>query len=258
MRSIWLIAKSVLIEAVRRKEIYTIVLLSLILIAGILSINFFELKGLSKFYREVALRIMSLATALTVIVLSCRQLPREFENRTIYPLLAKPVNRFGFLSGKLLGVLLAAAFCFSLFMIIFTLGTLYLRAPIPWIHFLEYFYLQMWAMAILATLGFFLSLIMNLDAAITMGILFFVTADILINGISYIYDFMGTFGKTVLTVMTFALPQLSLFDFSGKTIHSDVWPPLGLSTLGILTLYAMVFTGVYFLFSILLFRRRAL
>jgi len=258
MRSIWLIARSVLIEAIRRKEIYTIVLLSLVLIGGVLSIDFFEIKGLTKFYREAALQIMSLATALTVIVLSCRQLPREFENRTIYPLLAKPVGRFSFLSGKLLGVLLAAAFCFTLFMIVFALGTLYLGASIPWIHFLEYIYLQMWAMAILATLGFFLSLVMNLDAAITMGALFFIASDILINGISYIYDFVGSWARGVLAFLTFALPQLSLFDFSGKTIHSEVWPPLGIETLGILTLYAMVFTGFYFLLSILLFRRRAL
>ena len=111
MRNSLLISRTVLVEAVRRKEIYAIVLISLMLIAATMTVNFFKLEGLAKFYRETGLQIMSIATALSVIVLAARQLPREFESRTIYPLLAKPVSRFQFLMGKILGVLLAAAFC---------------------------------------------------------------------------------------------------------------------------------------------------
>jgi len=258
MRTVWLISKSVLVEAVRRKEIYAIILLSLLLIAGVFSINFFDVKGLTKFYREVALKIMSMATALTVIILACRQLPREFENQTIYPLLAKPIRRTSFLSGKLLGVLLSALFCFSLFMLVYLAGTLYLGGSIPWIHFLEYIYLQLLQMLILASLGFLLSLIMNLDAAITLGIIFYFTSNILITGITYIYDFIGVAGQTVLIVLTYAIPQLALFDFSGKTVHAEVWAPLKPGTMVVLTVYALVFSGVYYVFTALIFRRRSI
>jgi ABC-type transport system involved in multi-copper enzyme maturation permease subunit len=258
MRSVWLISRTVLLEAIRRKEIYAIILVSLLLLAGIFSIDFFQIEGLMKFYREVALKIMSMATALTVIVLACRQLPREFENKTIYPLMAKPLRRNAFLSGKLLGVLLAAAFCFSLFMLVYIMGALYVGGKIPWIHFIQYLYLQLLQMMILTTLGFLLSLIMNLDAAITLGVMFYFTANILITSFTYIYDFVGVFGKTVLTVLTYIIPQLALFDFSGKTVHAEVWPPLDWNTLGLLTVYALVFSGFYYLLSILIFRRRAI
>jgi len=258
MRPVWLIAKSVLIEAVRRREVYVIILLSLIVIGGVMSVNFFGMEGLTKFYRDVALEVMSIATALMVVVLSCRQLPREFENRTIYPLLAKPVGRVSFLLGKLLGVLFAAGFCFFLFMLIFLIGTWYLGGKIPWIHLAEYVYLQMLAMTIITTLGFLLSLIMNLDAAITIGIIFYLTANILTTGISYIYDFAGSVGKVILIIMNYGIPQLTLFDFSEKTVHAVIWRPLGIVTLCYLTLYAMVYIGVYFSLSMLLFRRREL
>lgn len=258
MRSVWLISRTVLLEAIRRKEIYAIVLVSLILLGGILSIDFFQIEGLMKFYREVALKIMSMATALTVIVLACRQLPREFEHKTIYPLMAKPIRRSTFLSGKLLGVLLAAGFCFSLFMIVYIFGTIRVGGKIPWIHLLQYIYLQLLQMTILTTFGFLLSLIMNLDAAITLGVIFYITANILITSFAYIYDFVGIFGKTVLTVLTYIVPQLALFDFSGKTVHSEVWPPLDWNTLGLLTGYALIFTGFYYLLCILIFRRRAI
>ncbi|MCA9426932.1 MAG: ABC transporter permease, partial [Candidatus Omnitrophica bacterium] len=106
MRSIWLIAKSVLIEAVRRKEIYVIVLMAVGVILMTGTVKFFGYEGMNKFYRDVSLKIMNITAALTVVVLAARQLPREFEKRTIYPLLAKPVGRSTFLAGKFLGVVL--------------------------------------------------------------------------------------------------------------------------------------------------------
>src|SRR5690606_19496912 len=127
LRSIWLIARSVLIEAVRRKEVYAVVLISLLLIGALMTVDFFRLEGITKFYSEAALKVMSAATALTVIVLAARQLPREFEARTIYPLLAKPVGRVTFLLGKLLGILLAAAFCLGMFMTVYIIGIWYLK-----------------------------------------------------------------------------------------------------------------------------------
>lgn len=258
MKSVWLIAGSVLIEAVRRKEIYAIIVIALILIAGVMSIDFFQMTGLFKFYFEVALKIMSISTALLVIVMSASQLSREFENRTIYTLLAKPVSRLTFMAGKLLGILMAAAFCFGLFMLIFVIGTYYLGAKIYWTHFLEYVYLQLIMMAVLANLGFLLSLLMNLDAAITLGVVFFITSNIYTTGISYIYDYVNKVGQAILLFLNYAIPQITLFDFSEKTVHADVWDPLSLKVMIYLSLYALFFIALYFTLSFIVFRRKAL
>ena len=69
MNKIWQVAKTVFIEAVRRKEIYVIVILASTLIGAVMTLDFFELEGLTKFYREFSLKLMSGATAITVIVL---------------------------------------------------------------------------------------------------------------------------------------------------------------------------------------------
>ena len=58
-RAVGLIARSVLIEAVRRREIYVVVLLATLLIGALMSVDFFGLDGLTKFYREIALKVMS-------------------------------------------------------------------------------------------------------------------------------------------------------------------------------------------------------
>jgi len=258
MRSVGLIARSVLTEAVRRREIYVIVFISVLLIGTVMSLDFFQLEGLTKFYREVALKVMSFATALTVIVLAARQLPREFETRTIYPLLAKPVSRVAFLFGKLLGVMLAAGFCFALFMIIYIAGALYLGGRIPWGLFAQYIFLQMLMMLILATLSFWLSMLAHLDAAITIGVIFYAASAVLTTTISVLYDYVGLAGKVVLVVLNFVIPQLSLFDLSGKAVHSEAWGPVGLAPMSVLTVYGLFFATLYFSLALFTFRRRPL
>lgn len=258
MFPIWLVARSVLIEAVRRREVYVVVLLSTILLGFVMTLDFFHLEGLSKFYREVALKVMSMATAITVVVLAARQLPREFETRTIYPLLAKPISRSAFVHGKLLGVLLAASFCFGIFMAIFLGGSLYLHAPIPFALFLQYIYLQMLQMAILATLSFLLSLLMNLDAAITFGLIFFATSAILTNALMMpeVYQTTSDFGRLLIRILNYAIPQLTLLDLSERTTHA--WPAVPAKLMAQLTCYALAYAGLYYGAALLVFRRRPL
>lgn len=258
MRKVWLIARGILIEAVRRREIYAIVLISTLLIGAVMTVNFFNITGLYKFYREVALNIMSTATALTVIVLAARQLPREFESRTIYPLLAKPVSRATFLAGKLLGIMLAAAFCFAIFMAIYVAGVIHLGGNLPIMLFTQYIYLQMLKLLILATLSFWLSMLVNLDAAITLGVVFMLASSVLTAALSYIYEFVSPVGQIVLKVLNYGIPQLTLLDLSGKTVHAEIWPPLEAPIMLALTAYALFFASLYFALSMLWFRRRAL
>lgn len=262
-RSIWLIAKSVLIEAVRRREIYAIVLVSTLLIGAVMTIDFFEISGLTKFYREIALKVMSIATALTVIVLAARQLPREFESRTIYPLLAKPIGRGTFLAGKLLGIMLAAVFCYALFMSVYLAGTLYLEhtlSIIPWALFLQYLYLQLLQMLVLATLGFWLSMIMNLDAAITIGAVLYALATTFLSIVTFLIDAPGmtAVGRWVLLICLYIIPQLTLFDLSDKAVHAEAYAPLDFMTMVYVSLYGLFFAVVFFSFSMISFRGRAL
>lgn len=258
MRKLWLIAYSVLIEAVRRKEVYVIVLMATVLIGAVMTVDFFGLEGITKFYLEIALKVMSTAAALTVLVLGARQLPREFENRTIYPLLAKPVSRLTFLTGKLLGVMLAGAFTLALLMSIYVAGAYYLGSTPPFANLFQFVYLQMLALLILACLAFLLSLVTNLDAAITFGLLFYAASAVITNILSMveIYSTTSTFGQGVILVMNYIIPQLSLLDFSERTVHE--WPPMAISTMAVLTGYALFFAGIYFAGAWYAFRRRAI
>jgi Cu-processing system permease protein len=258
VRAVWLLSGSVLRESIRRKEIYVLVLVACGLIGAILSLDFFGIGGLTKFYREASLKVMGWTTAFAVIVLAARQLPREMENRTIYPLLARPLRRIDFLLGKLIGVLLAGAFCFGLFMLIYLLGSLRIGASVPWGLFLQHVYLQIWMLAVIATLGFWLSLLVHTDAAITICVLLYalsaVSSMVLVN----LYGYLGLAGRYLLLALTYLLPQLTLLDLSEKAVHAEVWPPLAWPVMLALSAYAAVYVVVYFTGALVVFRRRAL
>ena len=59
--------------------------------------------------KDVSLGAMSIFTSLLAIVATARLIPQDFEDRTVYTILAKPVPRFEYLLGKLAGVLLLIA-----------------------------------------------------------------------------------------------------------------------------------------------------
>ena len=228
------------------------------MMAAVMAMDFFGLEGLTKFYREMALKVMSAATAVTVIVLASRQLPREFERRTIYPLLARPISRAEFLLGKMLGVWASAAFCFGLFMLVYTLGMAQLGGAVHWPIFLQFVYLQLLMMLVLVSLGFVLSMVCNIDAAITIGVLLYALGSTLASIMVYLYELTTPIGQWLLIGLTYVIPQLMLFDLSEKCTHAEMWQPLRGETMSMLTLYALIFVGIYLGSAMVLFRRRPL
>jgi len=256
IRRITLIARTIFTEALRRREIYVIVILTLALLAAASMVHFFHLAWLHKFYDEISLQVMSVATAITTIVLAARQLPREFERRTIYTLLARPLARWEFILGKYVGVVASGVFCLSLFMGVFCLSRLASIGSFHWAIFAQFVYLQVLAVAVLSALAFLLSMLLAYDAAIVTTMLLYLLGQCLTNALIVLHDYVGAAGRAALIVLNYIVPQPALFDLSAKVIHE--WPPLTAGTLAMVTAYALMFIVPYMALSYGLFRRRAL
>lgn len=258
LRNQALIAWTIFIESVRRKEIYVVVLAALLMIASLRFVQFFNIEGLGKFYREVALTVMNWATGLTVVVLASRQLPREFRNRTLYPLLAKPVSRLEFLLGKFAGVMAAAAFCYGLFMVIFVLANWQLGTSYNKLMFVQSIYLQLLGLAVMASMAFLLSILVNTDAAITLGIVLYAGSQFLMSAVTFIYFEMDPARQLLMRVVVWGIPHLTLFDASGRVVHGNDWPAVPWPMMGLATVYGLFWITVFLGATFLIFRRRTL
>ncbi len=104
---VWQIARLTFLEAVRQRFFNFLVLLSLALIG---SANFFRQFDFGpqelRFIADFGLGGITFFGSILAIVATAQLFFGEIENRTALTLLAKPVRRWSFIAGKLLGVAL--------------------------------------------------------------------------------------------------------------------------------------------------------
>ena len=93
----------------RLKIFYVLLLFALLLIGSSVFMARMTFQQEFQVLKDIALGAMSLFTSLLAIIATARLVPQDIEDRTAYTVLAKPVSRFEYLTGKLLGVLLLLA-----------------------------------------------------------------------------------------------------------------------------------------------------
>src|SRR5258708_21976972 len=103
------IAGSTLMGLSRLKIFYVLLLFALLLIGSSVFMAQMTFQQEFQVLKDIALGAMSIFTSLLAVIATARLLPQDIEDRTAYTVLSKPVSRFEYLAGKLLGVLLLLA-----------------------------------------------------------------------------------------------------------------------------------------------------
>ena len=99
------IASNTLLELVRLKVFYFMLIFALLLIGSSAFMVRFTFQQQFQVLKDVSLGSMSIFTWLLATLSTAMLLPKDIEDRTLYTILAKPVPRLEYLLGKLLGVL---------------------------------------------------------------------------------------------------------------------------------------------------------
>lgn len=103
------IAGNTLIGLTRLKIFHALLLFALLLIGSSLFMAQMTFQQEFQVLKDIGLGAMSIFTSLLAVLATARLLPQDIEDRTAYTILAKPVSRFEYLTGKLLGVLVLLA-----------------------------------------------------------------------------------------------------------------------------------------------------
>ena len=120
------IAGNTLLELVRLKVFYFLLLFALLIIGSSAFMVNFTFQEQFQVLKDVSLGAMSIFTWLLAVLCTAMLLPNDIEDRTLYTILAKPVPRFEYLLGKLLGVLMLLLVATVLMGAMFA-GALYVR-----------------------------------------------------------------------------------------------------------------------------------
>lgn len=120
------LAVNTLTELARLKIFYFLLIFALLVIGNSVFMARLSFEEEFQMLKDVSLGAMSIFTSLLAILATAMMLPKDIEDRTIYTILAKPVPRFEYLAGKLLGILLLLAIS-TLVMAVMFFGVLWFR-----------------------------------------------------------------------------------------------------------------------------------
>lgn len=160
-QAILLLSRGVLIEMLRRRDIYVLLILMALFVTGALASRMVGIGEASTatFLLNLGMTLAYLAAHAMTLLLSARQIPDELENRTLYPLLAKPVSR----PVVILGKWAACTACgFASFLVLLVLGWV----PVPkmetyaWSTMAQLLLLQLCSFGVLTGLTLALSLLL--------------------------------------------------------------------------------------------------
>ncbi|MCC6697474.1 MAG: ABC transporter permease [Candidatus Hydrogenedentes bacterium] len=242
MEKILKIAKVSVLESFRRKDPYVVLLLAALVVFGAGLFSRFGTEGVGKFVKDIGFTVTGVLSVLVCVVAAARQLPTEIQNRTLYPLLAKPVSRVQVFLGKFIGVgVMASAVVVLFFAELYVLFKL-LGVPVS-IVFFHALYLRVVAMWIIAGLTLTLSLFTTQGANVTISMLLAVAMQTFANAIVTVRTELEGWGLRFIETVYWLLPHLELFDLTKREVHG--WPAPPLWVLAALTAYGALYSLLF-------------
>src|SRR5215472_17529413 len=119
MNTVLALSQVVIKELYRRKDFYVLFVLTAVITLALAWANLFHDPKIVRYLKEVVLLLIWISALVIAITTTARQIPAERENRTIFPLLAKPVTRGQVILGKFAGCWLACGLALIVFYLFF-------------------------------------------------------------------------------------------------------------------------------------------
>jgi ABC-type transport system involved in multi-copper enzyme maturation permease subunit len=257
MNKIFAVAGVVIKELYRRKDFYVLFILTALITLVLGSVHFFHEDSIVRYLKEVCLLLIWISALVIAITTAARQIPFERENRTIFPLLAKPITRWQVLLGKFAGCWLASGMALVVFYAFFALVSASRENALPVAHYLQTLWLH-WQMLGMVTALAMLGSVLFTSPAENVTIVTIAATGILLVGrhLGTVALQLAEPSRSVLYAIYFAIPHLEFYDVRDLIIHD--WPQIAWLDIAWATLYALAYSALFLLAACLVFRRKAL
>ena len=227
MSRIGAIARLVWTEMLRTREAYVLLILLLAVLLGLMSLNVFGLSSTAGYLKDAGLLVVWVLGWILTLNVSVRQIPREEERGTLWPLLAKPISRFEFVAGKWLGAWGAAAVALLAFYLLVAGLVLARGGTLSAAALAQAYLLHAAALAVVAALGILLSARLTRDAAAVLGYVLTGSAFVILPRIPTLLAAQQGAGNVGLWIFYYLMPHFELFDMRRRLVHDfgpAPWP----------------------------------
>ncbi len=286
---IWAIARTTVGDALRKKvlQVFVVVAIGLIVLSLSFSqtLEFSSRSGVSTdlmLLKSFGLGMMALAGIFISLIIGVTLIPQEFERRTIYTILAKPVKRYEFVCGKFIGALMTLGITTGLMGLAFILTVVAKAlaaqhyASAPTVAALEtsaaagaqamqiFDWNMVWGVLLV-----YLQFMMLSSVVLLFSLIFTPTVNFFMGAGVYMVGFMSSivqtlghaegasgFLKAFFAVVFWVLPQFDRFNVSNQLLH----PETQITNMGLYSLswggYAVIYVLITLVLAILIFERK--
>src|SRR5215472_1275471 len=257
MNTVLALSEIVIKELYRRKDFYVLFVLTALITLVLAFANLFSDPRIVRYLKEVVLLLIWISALVIAITTTARQIPAERENRTIFPLLAKPVSRGQVIVGKFAGCWVACGIALVVFYLFFVVVSGSKENSWPWLSYLQGLWLQWVMLGVVIALVLLGSVVFTAPSS-NATITFVIVVGILLLGrhLNQVALNQSEPLRTLVYTIYFLIPHLEWYDIRDFVIYDQnliAWWACGLATI-----YAILYTAMLLFATWLVFRRKAL
>ncbi|MCH8204128.1 MAG: ABC transporter permease subunit [Candidatus Hydrogenedentes bacterium] len=239
-------------EAVRDKILYVLLFFAGATILFSKALGYISVGEDMKIITDISLAAISVFGALIAIFVGTNLVYKEIDKRTIYTILSRPLWRFEFILGKFAGLSLLIA-TVTVVMGVGAGAYILLLGGTVNVMFAEALLLIFWKLVLLTALSVLLS---TLTSPI-LGAIVVLTAYFAGHATGILIDLPGqfdeTFAKELVTILYYAVPNLSNFDIWREYANGVAVPH---SYVAWTILYGTVYTGMLLFLACIAFHEK--
>ncbi len=244
-------------ESVRDRVLYNLIFFALVMIAAAVIVGKISIGVEHEVIINLGLTAISLFGLVMAIFIGVGLVHKEMEKRTLYSLLAKPVRRWQFLTGKYFGLLLTLTVNTAVMAAGIFVALLYVNHKLVAsdAHILVAVYFILLQLALITAIALFFSCFSTpmLSTIFTLG---FYVAGTFASDIRGVGTLTGSLALKIVTSMIYyLLPNFSNFNVIAVTAHGLAVPK---ALIALNTAYAAIYIGAVLLAASAIFSNRNL
>ena len=231
MNAVRLIVRATLLEAVRRKDAWVLVILMSVFAVVAVGTRVSDrlTPAVGTFMLNLGFSLSVIFAHVLTVLLASRQFPDEIENRTLYPLLARPLSRSRLLLGKCLSCTLAGCFCLCAFLLLTWIVTPATESMSP-LMAVQAFLLMPFSLLWASALSLAVSLLMPRASALSLSLGVVLLGERLFQLVQKVPaapHLLPRFGLlNLVTRLTDGISPLPFPQFAGLMLYGGLWAVL--------------------------------
>lgn len=222
-------------EGIRNRALFGIVLMAMFLFGLNISVANFFMRDVGKVTVDMNLSALTFAGLLLVLFVGINLMAKDIDRKTIHLVLSKPISRTQYIFGKYLGILFFIAASLFLLFILSCLTILLLQSmysnyfsSFSWLMFFYACFFVYMKLAVLSAIVVFFSSITSSSLITLIFSVSIYVAGATIEEVVFYVDsqlsakeqLVSDSLRTFIDMLSYLLPNFSVFDFSLEAAHN--------------------------------------